>query len=241
MKLKLALALALVMTPAWLLADMQVPKKAGIESSGYVWNDASEIEKIEALQLKGDPKRGKEIFAVCSACHLSSGAGRPDGSFPQLAGQHATVVIKQIADIRAGLRDNPPMYPFALTLSDAQELADVAAYIQTLCIPPEHGKASGDANLLAKGKTLYMKECTTCHGDNGQGDAGKFYPVLAGQHYNYLLRQVTAIRDGKRRNADPHMVAVVKKYSDQDLDAVVEYMASLTMPGSMCKPGATKQ
>ena len=35
-----------------------------------------------------------------------------------------------MADIRAGLRDNPTMYPFAATLTDAQELADVAAYIE---------------------------------------------------------------------------------------------------------------
>lgn len=241
MKLKLALTLALLMAPTCVLADTPVPKKAGIESSGYVWNDPSETEKIEALKLKGDPRRGKDIFNVCSSCHLLSGAGQPDGSFPQLAGQHATVVIKQIADIRAGLRDNPTMYPFAITLSDAQELADVAAYIQTLCIPSRHGKGSADASLLAKGKALYKKECTSCHGANGQGDAAKFYPVLAGQHYKYLLRQVTAIRDGRRRNADPGMVAVVKKYSDRDLDAVVEYMASLTMPGSTCKPRATKQ
>ncbi|MEN6584455.1 MAG: c-type cytochrome [Sulfuricella sp.] len=240
MKLNLALALVLALTSTWALADTPVPTKAGIESKGYVWNDASETEKIEALKLKGDVKRGKEIFEVCSACHLSSGAGKPDGSIPQLAGQHATVIIKQIADIRAGLRDNPPMFPFAITLSDAQELADVAAYIQTLCIPLEHGTSAGGAALLAKGKALYMKECTTCHGANGQGDAAKFYPVLAGQHYSYLLRQVTAIRDGKRRNADPAMVAVVKKYSDQDLDAVVEYMASLAMPGSMCKLQGTK-
>ena len=36
-----------------------------------------------------------------------------DGTFPQLAGQHTTVLIKQMADIRAGERDNPTMYPFA--------------------------------------------------------------------------------------------------------------------------------
>lgn len=222
-------------------ADLPAPKKEGIESKDYKWN-AQEGEKIEALKLKGNVKNGKEAYEVCGACHLPSGAGRPDGTFPQLAGQHATVLIKQIADIRGGLRDNPTMYPFAVTLTDPQELADVAAYIQTLCIPADHGKGSGDAALLAKGKDLYEKECTTCHGKNGEGDAQKFYPVLAGQHYKYLLRQVTEIRDGKRRNANPDMVKIVKKYSDHDLDAVVEYMASITMPGSMCaaKPAKKK-
>ena len=238
--MKKTLMVALSMTAliaTQVFADLPAPKKGGIEEKGYVWN-AQEGEKIEALKLKGDVKRGHEAYEVCGACHLPSGAGRPDGTFPQLAGQHANVIIKQIADIRAGLRDNPTMYPFAVTLSDAQELADVAQYIQSLCIPLDHGKGTGDAALLQQGADLYAKECVTCHGKNGEGDGQKFYPVLAGQHYKYLLRQVTDIRDGKRRNANPDMVKIVKKYSNQELDAVVEYMSSLSMPGSMCKAGA---
>ena len=102
------------------------PHQGGIESKDYKWN-AQEGEKIEALKLKGDKKNGQEAYEVCGACHLPSGAGRPDGTFPQLAGQHTTVLIKQMADIRAGLRDNPTMYPFAATLTDPQELADVSS------------------------------------------------------------------------------------------------------------------
>ena len=106
-------------------AGPPAPHQGGIESKDYKWN-AQEGEKIEALKLKGDKKNGEEAYEICGACHLPSGAGRPDGTFPQLAGQHTTVLIKQMADIRAGLRDNPTMYPFAATLTDPQELADVA-------------------------------------------------------------------------------------------------------------------
>lgn len=233
MKKSLVLALSLALGSSMVFAGPPAAHKGGIEEKGYVWN-AQEGEKIEALKLKGDAKAGKEAYEVCGACHLPSGAGRPDGTFPQLAGQHATVIIKQIADIREGLRDNPTMYPFAVTLSDAQELADVSAYIQTLCIPREHGMGSKDPAILKHGEDLYKKECTSCHGANGEGDAKKFYPVLAGQHYKYMLRQVTEIRDGKRRNANPDMVKIVKKYSDRDLDAVVTYMSTLTMPGTVC-------
>ncbi|MBN8478571.1 MAG: c-type cytochrome [Burkholderiales bacterium] len=228
--------LALVV-PALALAAPPAPKKEGIEGKGYVWN-AEEGEKLEAMKKKGDAKRGEEAYEVCGACHLPNGAGRPDGTFPQLAGQHASVLIKQMADIRAGLRDNPTMYPFAQQLTDPQELADVAAYIQTLCIPADHGKGSGDAKLLGEGKALYEKECQTCHGANGEGDAKKFYPVIAGQHYKYLLRQMTEIREGKRRNANPDMVKVIGKYSERQLVAISEYQASLSMPGSMCKAPA---
>jgi cytochrome c553 len=216
--------------------------KAGIESKDYKWN-AQEGEKIEALQKKGDVKNGKEAYEVCGACHLPSGAGRPDGTFPQLAGQHSTVLIKQMADIREGLRDNPTMYPFAKTLVDPQELADVATYINSLCIPTNHGAYEGkDAAVqIAKGKELYEKQCKECHMPNGEGNKEKFYPVIAGQHYKYLLRQMTEIRDGKRRNANPDMVKVIKPYTDDQLVAISAYQSSLTMPGSMCKGGAKKK
>jgi len=237
-KLILAVSLAVVATAA-VHAGPPAPKTQGIESKDYKWN-AQEGEKSEALKLKGDRKRGEEAYEVCGACHLPSGAGRPDGTFPQLAGQHTTVLIKQMADIRAGLRDNPTMYPFAATLTDPQELADVAAYIEQLCIPLEHGKYDGKDldKQLATGKELYEKECKECHGANGEGVKDKFYPVIAGQHYKYLLRQMTEIRDGHRRNANPDMVRIIKKYNNDQLVAISAYQSSLVMPGNMCKAKA---
>ena len=232
---RFALALSLVLSSAFVLAGPPAPKKEGIESKEYKWN-AQEGEKIEALKLKGNAKEGRDGYEICGACHLPSGAGRPDGTFPQLAGQHTTVLIKQMADIRAGLRDNPTMYPFAVTLTDPQELADVSAYIESLCIPTDHGKyTEADAMIqIAQGKAMYEKDCQECHGANGEGDKEKFYPVIAGQHYEYLLRQMTEIRDGHRRNANPDMVKVIKPYTDEQLVAISAYQASLKMPGSMC-------
>ncbi|PWB55879.1 MAG: cytochrome C [Nitrosomonadales bacterium] len=234
----LSLAVMAALIPATVaLAGPPAPVKHGIESMDYKWN-AQEGEKVEALKLKGDAKNGKETYEVCGACHLPSGAGRPDGTFPQLAGQHATVLIKQIADIREGLRDNPTMYPFAKeAMVNPQELADTAAYIQTLCIPTDHGKYEGAdaATQIAKGKELYEKQCKECHGMNGEGNKEKFYPVIAGQHYKYLLRQMTEIRDGKRRNANPDMVKIIKPYTNEQLVAISAYQSSMSMPGAMCK------
>jgi cytochrome c553 len=242
--MKTSLLLIGLLSAGVAFAGPPAPKTQGIEGKDYKWN-AQEGEKIEALKLKGDKKRGEEAYEVCGACHLPSGAGRPDGTFPQLAGQHTTVLIKQMADIRAGLRDNPTMYPFAATLTDPQELADVSAYIEGLCIPAEHGKYDGaDAAMqIAKGKELYEKQCLECHGKTGEGVKDKFYPVIAGQHYKYLLRQMTEIRDGHRRNANPDMVKVIKPYTNDQLVAISAYQSSLVMPGAMCKPkaGAAKK
>ncbi len=235
----LTLAFSMVLLPAITFAGPPPPKAAGIESKDYQWGKM-EGELKEALAKKGDIKRGKETYEICGACHLPNGAGRPDGTFPQLAGQHTTVLIKQMADIRVGLRDNPTMYPFAKEMTDPQDLADTSAYIESLCVPVDHGKYEGKDVALqnAKGKELYEKQCLECHGKNGEGNKEKFYPVIAGQHYKYLLRQMTEIRDGHRRNANPDMVKVIKPYTNEQLVAISAYQASLSMPGSMCKPKA---
>ena len=129
------------------------------------------------------------------------------------------------------------------TRTSCRNVADAAAYINSLCIPLEHGKYEGAdaATQVAKGKDLYEKQCLECHGKNGEGNKEKFYPVIAGQHYKYLLRQMTEIRDGHRRNANPDMVKVIKPYTNDQLVAISAYQASLVMPGNMCKPKAGKK
>jgi cytochrome c553 len=94
---------------------------------------------------------------------------------------------------------------------------------------------------ITKGKDLYEKQCLECHGKNGEGDKAKFYPVIAGQHYKYLLRQMTEIRDGHRRNSNPDMVKIIKPYTDEMLVAISAYQANLAMPGAMCAGKAAKK
>ena len=224
------LACALVACAAGAAAQKPRPE------ADYKWA-RMDGEFAAALAAQGSAPVGQAGYELCVACHLSSGAGRADGSIPQLAGQHATVLIKQMADIRKGVRDNPPMLAYARQVSDAQGLADIAAYIESLCIPTSNGRYEGAdlARQMAIGKPLFEQQCTQCHGANGQGDRSKFYPVIAGQHYRYLLRQMTDIRDGRRRNANPQMVQAIRPFSDEQLVAISAYQASLAMPGAACR------
>jgi cytochrome c553 len=199
------------------------PHASGIESPGYVWNEVKG-EELLALKATGDATRGAYAFKVCKNCHGSDALGDAAGFYPRLAGQHATVLVKQLADIRAGRRDNPKMYPYATDHAiSSEQIADIAAYLQSLPVPVEHGQGPGGD--LALGARLYKKDCETCHGPAGEGKADKFYPKVSGQHYAYLLRQAYEIRDGVRRNAKPDMVDAIKPYSDAEVIAVIDYIS----------------
>jgi cytochrome c553 len=244
-------ALAIAAAMVWVTAWAQVPADSpiAIEVRDYKGN-TQPSEKVEALRLKGVAKAGRADFKlICEACHLVTGGGKPDGSIPQLAGQHSTVLIKQITDIRAGNRHNPMMYPFARQLADAQSIANVSAYVATLCIPLDSGKYLGadSPRQIAEGKVLYDRECAQCHQANGEGLKEMFYPVLAGQHYEYLLRQMKNIREGVRTNVPPEMFKVITKYDSTQLVSIAAYLANLNTPasmmmqsGSMCRAAKTR-
>jgi cytochrome c553 len=210
---------------------LTVPALAWLEKGG---------ERDLALKLKPDLKNGVDVYEVCAACHLTEGWGTKEGTFPQLAGQLKGVLIKQLADIREGNRDNPTMYPFALpeSIGDAQALADVVAYIEKLPMNPDNGKGPWDESApeFAQGKKLYKDNCVKCHGEQGEGHLEKFFPLIQGQHYNYMLRQFEWIRDGKRRNANPDMVKQIKEFSNKDMQMVINYVSRIPVPKEKLAP-----
>ena len=65
------------------------------------WN-AEGGEKSMAMTLAPDRENGIEVYEVCSACHLLEGWGTPNGTFPQIAGQHREVLIKQLGRYPCG-------------------------------------------------------------------------------------------------------------------------------------------
>jgi cytochrome c553 len=193
----------------------------------YVWNEM-QGEKLQALRAKGDPVRGEITFEICQGCHRVHALGRADGSYPRLAGQHDTVLIKQMTDVRAGRRRNERMLPFVdKHVVSPQDIADIAAFLTRLPVPADNGKGPGTD--LPKGAAIYLDQCATCHGRAGEGDANRFYPRVSGQHFKYLLREMIDIRDGARLNANPKMIGVVKHYADSELEAAADFMSRLPL------------
>jgi cytochrome c553 len=196
-----------------------------------------EAETVETLKLTPNLDNGKKVFKTCALCHSPEGWGTKDGHTPEIAGQHSSVIIKQLTDIRQGNRDNPTMLPFTNPdVIDKQDIADVAAYVERLKMSPENLTGPGDD--LKLGEEIYSKECAECHGNNGEGDAKEFYPSIHGQNYNYLLRQLLWIKNGKRRNANRNMVKQLQRFTDKELRAVIDYSSRLVPRESkLAKPG----
>ncbi|MEJ1379164.1 MAG: c-type cytochrome, partial [Candidatus Sedimenticola sp. (ex Thyasira tokunagai)] len=195
-------------------------------------------EYEQALNLTPNLENGKKAYYMCTVCHRPEGWGSKDGAYPQVAGQLATVTIKQLADIRARNRDNPTMRPFASIrlLGGVQAIADVAAYIEQLPMAPVNGVGPG--NDLVYGETIYKKECDNCHGAQGEGDLLDHIPAIRGQHYRYLVRQFEWIRHGKRRNADPQMVKQIQRFTARDVMAVMDYASRIKPPAEkVATPG----
>jgi cytochrome c553 len=193
------------------------------------WNENSP-ELTKALQTKGDPERGAAAFVPCQGCHRKDASGKTSGAYPRLAGQHATVLIKQMSDIRAKRRNNPKMEEYIEDhLADPADMADIATYLTSLPII-EGNIGRGPGTATQAGKVTYDRDCVQCHGNDGEGDAQKFYPMVAAQHYRYLLRELHFIRDGDRGNSNPDMVKVIKPYREADLEALADYMSSLPPP-----------
>jgi cytochrome c553 len=224
-----------------LLISLAAMLGLGFSAVSLAWLEAGG-ERDETLTLTPDRENGIEVYEVCAGCHLTEGWGETSGTFPQLAGQHKEVLIKQLADIREGNRDNPTMYPFALpqSIGGPQAMADVVDYIQKLPMNPANGKGEWAEGMpeFVQGKKLYDDNCVTCHGDNGEGIAEKFYPRIQGQHYAYMMRQFEWIRDGKRRNANPDMVRQIKEFSDKDMQMVINYVSRVPVPKEDLAPSA---
>jgi len=114
----------------------------------------------------------------------------------------------------------------------------VAGYVDSLKMTIDNGKGSG--RDLELGERVYRENCARCHGAQGEGDGEKFVPRIQSQHYKYMLRQFRAIKDGKRRNANPEMAAQIQELKDKDVEAVLDYASRLEPPKDLQAPPGWK-
>lgn len=67
--------------------------------------------------------------------------------------------------------------------------------------------------------------CANCHGTDGYSVEGQAMVKLAGLNQSVIAAQLRAFRDGQRPATVMHQLT--KGYSDQQIDAIAAYFASL--------------
>jgi cytochrome c553 len=183
-------------------------------------------------QLLGVPSsasigRGATLAMRCTMCHGAMGVS--DANSPNLAGQFASVIYKQLLDFQSGARRNAVMSPMAANLTD-QEMRDLAAYYGYL---PKPAASRTDAiasmsapDIVAHGSPMRnIASCASCHGgiDHKAGT-----PWLEGMPYAYSKEQLQAFANGTRHNdINEQMRNVARNMTPDEIDAAARYYAGV--------------
>lgn len=179
----------------------------------------------------GDPVAGKDKASLCYGCHGEDG-NSVDPTIPKLAGQYGIYISKQMRNYLASTRSHQVMSGMAGSVSDG-DLADISAYFASQ--PIMKGAHPSDNKL---GKKLFenddlsrmMVRCNSCHGATGKGlePGNPVYPVIGGQHKEYLLAQLISFRKGARNNSPGGVMNItVHRLSDAELEALADYISGL--------------
>lgn len=186
--------------------------------------------------------RGEEVTAeartaaqqvavgTCANCHGRQGRSIAP-KFPVLAGQHAGYLAAQLHAFKSQIRGDPDALGYMWGMSaplDDEMINALAAYYAAQSPGPGAGS---DAATIARGADIYTKgiaadgipPCAGCHGPTGEGT--NEFPRLAGQHAQYLLKQLRSFQSNLRDVAVMHGVA--QSMAIGEMESVAAYLESL--------------
>ncbi len=166
---------------------------------------------------------------VCGTCHGAHG-NSTQPKFPRLAGQNVNYLAAQLKNFRGQTRGDPDaisyMWGMAGPLSD-DTISALAAYYSAQKVESEKIASSAE---ISRGRDIYehgiqsegVPACATCHGPDAHGLAD--FPRLAGQHAQYVLKQLSSFQSNMRNVAVMHGVAQGLRLPE--MEAVAAYVES---------------
>ena len=169
-----------------------------------------------------DDAATRKLAETCAACHGPDG-NSPNPAFPILAGQSWRYIYIQLKDFKEGRRTDPVMSPMAASLS-RDEMIALGNHFAAQKAKPIAFKA--DAEKVAAGKKISDAVlCPMCHlgGFAGQNEI----PRVAGQHPEYIRKQLHDFKARKRTNDAGNMTSVAGTLSDDDIENLAQYIANL--------------
>lgn len=191
------------------------------------------LAAFSALAAAQTPPSIVELAAQrCGICHGLRGESTNE-QFPQLAGQNARYIVKQLEDFRAGRRSNVAMDVVSKEL-DAAQIEAIAKYYEQQTPQPH---PSTDALLVGVGRYVWERgnpfsrvpACASCHKDAvGRGNA--HLPRLAGQHPLYVENQLKRFHVRERKNDAGPMTFVTDRLTELEMRAVAAYIGGMIPP-----------
>ncbi len=171
---------------------------------------------------------GATLFRTktCSTCHGENGNKPLLPDYPEIAGQNASYLLRQMQDIKSGTRDNAQSIAMkgVMHLVNDEELAQLAEYISGLPPAPTAG-----ADPESEGAKLFSdKTCATCHGLDGKTPVLSDYPKIAGHSAAYAFRQMQDIKSGARDNGQTlAMKGVMHLVDDEQMQILADYISTM--------------
>jgi len=222
---------------AWL-----APLLAVLSLTAFAANAAADfVDLRQTTAIHGDAAAGEANVAVCSACHGTQGnAVVPQ--FPVLAGQRADYIYQALRGFERRADPASPMTPQVKDLSNA-DMRNIAAYFSAAArhtVVP----ATVDARVANDGERLFrdgdavrgIPPCQGCHGLRADGhplsDRAAFYrlfPLLRGQHADYIAARLAAYRDDKIHDTSNARImrGVAQNIDDTRARAIAAWLSQL--------------
>lgn len=172
-----------------------------------------------------------EKTSLCIACHGETGIST-NPVWPNIAGQHAQYLLKQLQDIKEGKTRNVPVMAAIVSGLSYNEMQELAQYYAQQARP--EGKTP--KKYVQRGEELYrggdfsqhITACIACHGPSGTGNEQAGFPLLSGQHAEYTILQLQAFKEKKRQNdLNAIMRDISARMSEEDMTAVAYYIQGL--------------
>lgn len=167
-----------------------------------------------------DVEAGRRKAEACVPCHGASG-NSTNPAIPSLAGQPPLYTYYQLLLFRQQQRSDPQMAPFVANLNDA-DMQDIAVYYaaQPPTVPPD---TSDPVQTEAGQQLVKAYYCDSCHAPGLVGQ--QHIPRLAGQQYEYLVKQLRAFKAQTRADMDGSMTMAAQPLSAEDIETLAHYMA----------------
>ena len=219
--------------------------QAGATAAGKPASDVAWTAAAQQLLARGNAAHGASLAAAsCNNCHGRAGVST-DAIFPNLAGQGAASIYKQLQDFKSAMRDPAVMGVYVASLTDG-DMRDLAAHYASLPDPFERtagAPASADAatrRLVEFGDPMRgIAACAACHGPLGFTTAA---PPLKGQQRGYLEVQLQALASGRRHNdISAQMRSVARQLTPQEISSLAAYYSGMAAGGVAVQTGAASR